>query len=518
MHIPKMNGLKIGVRMSAGYASVLMLVALMMAVGVWSLKSTTAAMRAMMNVPLQKERLVDEWYATVLVGVYRNASIVMTDDEDYAKRLASEAKDATVGFAKTYEQILALATSPEEKALFARVNERRSTYNAVKNNMIKAKEDGRSADARQIYRTSFVKESPAYLAQIREVIKFEHRELENVAVQVGADAARSVWLLSLICVAVIAAGAGFAWSITISITRPLARTVELADAVASGDLTRTVAFGGRDEIAALTNSLGRMSQRLQVVLAEVRQSSDSIQIASGEVAVGNQDLASRTEQAAGHLERTASSMEELAGTVRQTSVSAGHASRLAVSAAEVATRGGSVVQDVIAIMDKISASSSNVAEIIGTIDGIAFQTNILALNAAVEAARAGEQGRGFAVVAAEVRTLAQRSASAAREIKTLISSSVETVESGSHLVAVAGATMVEIVGSVQRVADIIGDITTATSEQSHGISEVSNAVSELDRMTQQNSALVEESAAAAESLKDQAGRLSKVLSGFKLQA
>jgi methyl-accepting chemotaxis protein len=246
-------------------------------------------------------------------------------------------------------------------------------------------------------------------------------------------------------------------------------------------------------------------------VGQVRESSESIEVASTEVATGNVDLSQRTELAAGNLQRTASSMEQLTATVRQSADSARTANQLASSAAEVA-----VVSQVVSTMDEIDASSKKIADIIGVIDGIAFQTNILALNAAVEAARAGEQGRGFAVVAGEVRNLAQRSAEAAREIKTLIGASVGRVESGARLVQDAGATMTEIVASVQRVTDIIGEISAAASEQSQGIGAINGAVTELDRMTQQNAALVEESAAAAESLKEQAKRLAAVVSKFRL--
>jgi methyl-accepting chemotaxis protein len=260
-----------------------------------------------------------------------------------------------------------------------------------------------------------------------------------------------------------------------------------------------------------------MQDRLRGLVGQIRQSADSIQVASAEVASGNADLSVRTEQAASNLQQTASSMEQLTGTVRQSADSASTANQLASSAATVAQRGGQVVSQVVSTMDEINTSSKKIVDIIGTIDGIAFQTNILALNAAVEAARAGEQGRGFAVVASEVRSLAQRSAEAAKEIKALIGASVDKVASGSKLVQDAGSTMTEIVASVQRVTDIIGEITAAAAEQSAGIGQVNTAVTQHDQMTQQNAALVEESAAAAESLKDQAQRLAGVVGTFRLQ-
>ncbi len=303
-----------------------------------------------------------------------------------------------------------------------------------------------------------------------------------------------------------------------SITSPISYAAQVAEAIAGGDLTRSIHIEGKDEAALLLGALLRMQDSLRAVVGQVHESSVSIRNASAEVASGNGDLSHRTEQAAGSLQQTASSMGQLTGTVRHSADSARQASQLAASAAEVAQRGGSVVAEVVATMEEINTSAKKIADIVGTIDGIAFQTNILALNAAVEAARAGEQGRGFAVVAGEVRSLAQRSAAAAREIKILIGTSVERVDAGSKLVADAGSTMNEIVASVQRVSNIIGDISAAAGAQSAGIGQVNTAVASLDSMTQQNAALVEQSAAAAESLKQQAMRLSEVVGTFRLVA
>jgi methyl-accepting chemotaxis protein len=303
-----------------------------------------------------------------------------------------------------------------------------------------------------------------------------------------------------------------------SIVEPIRAAKRAAQIIAEGDLSQSIDAQGRDELADLLRSLAQMQDSLRSLVGQVRSSSDSIGTASTEIATGNQDLSARTEQTASNLQQTASSMEQLTGTVKQSADSARQANQLASSAAEVAARGGVVVSQVVATMEDINASSKKIADIIGVIDGIAFQTNILALNAAVEAARAGEQGRGFAVVASEVRSLAQRSAQAAKEIKGLIGASVEKVEGGSRLVADAGQTMKEIVGSVQRVSDIIGEITAAASEQSEGIGQVNGAVTQLDQMTQQNAALVEESAAAAESLKEQAVRLAQVVATFRLES
>ncbi len=307
-----------------------------------------------------------------------------------------------------------------------------------------------------------------------------------------------------------------AWRITRSVTRPIEGAIQVAERIAEGDLSSTVHVHSHDEIGRLLQAIGAMQDRLRTLVGDIRQSAESISSASVEIATGNHDLSHRTEQQAASLQKTASSMDQLTGTVRHNADSARQADQLASSASEIAARGGSVVEQVVSTMADISTSSKKIADIIGVIDGIAFQTNILALNAAVEAARAGEQGRGFAVVAGEVRSLAQRSAEAAKEIKALISASGERVDSGAKLVSDAGSTMREIVASIQRVTDIMSEITASTSAQSSGIGHVSGEVNQLDQMTQQNAALVEESAAATESLKEQAQRLALAVRAFRL--
>ena len=301
-----------------------------------------------------------------------------------------------------------------------------------------------------------------------------------------------------------------------SICRPLEEARHMAQAIAGGDLSQHIAAEGRDEVADLQRALRDMQQGLGALVAQVRDASGNIATASQEIAMGNHDLSQRTEQTASNAQEAVSSLSQLTATVQQTASSSQMANQLAASASGTATRGGSVVQQAVASMHEISASSRKIGDIIGLIDSIAFQTNILALNAAVEAARAGEQGRGFAVVASEVRSLAQRSAAAASDIKGLIHSSVTAVDGGVRHVEDAGAAMNEIVTSVQRVGDIIGEITAAASEQSAGIGQVNQSVGEIDRMTQQNAALVEESAAAADSLREQAARLSQVVQQFRL--
>ncbi|ALT75955.1 methyl-accepting chemotaxis protein [Paucibacter sp. KCTC 42545] len=325
----------------------------------------------------------------------------------------------------------------------------------------------------------------------------------------GEEVYRSalVWL-ALISLAALAAGALLAMNLIRAITRPLSQAQEATERVAAGDLSQPISFSGNDEIAQLLQGMQRMQQSLIATVGSVRMGADSVATASAEIAQGNADLSSRTEEQASSLEETSATMEQLQATVRQNSE----------SASQVARDGGQVVGEVVSTMRGIETSSTRISDIISVIDGIAFQTNILALNAAVEAARAGEQGRGFAVVAAEVRTLAQRSAAASKEIKGLITSSVEQVQSGTQLVDKAGQTIQDIVSSVQKLADIVGEISSASREQSLGISQVGEAISQLDRATQQNAALVEESAAASESLRNQAQTLVGAVSSFKLDA
>jgi len=339
---------------------------------------------------------------------------------------------------------------------------------------------------------------------------------EASVARAAASSARAT-MLSLVAMLLGASGA-IAAGVVVSrtIVRPLKHAVQVAQAVAAGDLSMAIEVRTQDETGHLLAALHAMNASLKTIVTEVRTGADTIALASTEIAQGNLDLSARTEQQAAALEETASSMEELTSTVRMNADNANQANQMAMQARDVAVNGEAVVKRAVATMGLISESSTHIADIIGVIDSIAFQTNILALNAAVEAARAGEQGRGFAVVAAEVRTLAQRSASAAKEIKTLIGGSVSRVEAGSLLVTETGTTMVQIIASVQRVTEIMAEINAATAEQSAGIEQVNMAVIEMDTTTQQNAALVEEAAAAAQALREQTVALTGVVSVFKL--
>ncbi len=357
--------------------------------------------------------------------------------------------------------------------------------------------------------------------KIDEIVDFIAAQSKKNATEAAAAAeatARSAAITLLVVVAITTAvGAAIVWWIVRGITRPLGEAIDIAKTVAAGDLSSDVEVKTRDEVGELLGALKQMSGNLSDIVSRVRAGTETIASASNEVAHGSMDLSTRTEQQASSLEETASSMTELTSTVRQNNENATQARKLADEASHVAVRGGATVSEVVQTMGAINESSRKIVDIIGVIDGIAFQTNILALNAAVEAARAGEQGRGFAVVAGEVRNLAHRSAAAAKEIKELIGDSVERVEAGSRLVGEAGVTMEEVVNSVRRVTSIIGEIAVATGEQRDGIEQISDAITQMDSVTQQNAALVEEAAAAAEALQQQAASLSEAVSVFKLR-
>ena len=508
--------IKIGKRLGIGFVLILAMTVVIATVGVWRLNDVATSTRAMMAEPLTKERLITDWYGLNFASIRRTAAIVKSSDPALGPYFKEDSAASVKRAAELLKQIEPLISGEQEKALFAKILEQRKLYSASRDGAVKAKADGDVEGAAIILDGAFTPAAKVYQDLLQELVTMQRTSIDATAKQIDASAVRDTSVISMLTVFAVAFGVLCSWLLTTGITRPLRQALALAETVAAGDLTHTVTTSAKDETGALLTALGNMNNNLVSIVSQVRSGTDSIATASSEIAAGNLDLSSRTEQQAGSLEETASSMEELTGTVKQNADNARQANQLAITAAGIASRGGAVVAEVVATMGSINASSRKIVDIISVIDGIAFQTNILALNAAVEAARAGEQGRGFAVVASEVRNLAQRSSQAAKEIKGLIDDSVSKVDIGAKLVDQAGATMDEVVASVKRVTDIIGEISSASTEQTHGIEQVNQAIVQMDQVTQQNAALVEEAAAAAGSLQDQAHGLAQVVSVFKL--
>ena len=456
------------------------------------------------------------WKALSQLNVERAYVLsVSTDDELilHTQKLVEVSSGNVVALQK---QLEAEATSAQDQQLLARMAQQRNQMRVFSLKAQEARQAGGMEGAVQIIEEQFKPVTVQYAALQDAFVQLQESQRDQA--KQGGDRQRTLtyWTGAGMAAVLLAVGMLLAHMLVRSMTQPLQRAVELTDRIASGDLTASADDERKDELGHLLRSLSAMAARLRGVVGDVRSGVESVSSASTQIAMGNQDLSARTEQTAANLQQTAASMEQLTSTATQSADTARQANQLSVSASGTATHGGAVAQQAEASMADIAASSRKISDIIGLIDSIAFQTNILALNAAVEAARAGEQGRGFAVVASEVRSLAQRSAAAASEIKGLISASTSAVDGGVRHVQGTGNTMQDIVASVQRVGDIIGEISAAASEQSSGIGQVGQAVGEIDRMTQQNAALVEQSAAAAESLREQAQRLAQVVQQFRL--
>jgi len=511
-----MKNYRIGVRLGIGFVAMLMLMAVMVGIAVWRLQGIGDATDDMVKNALQKERTANQWHAAIKENGVRTFAVMRSDDAEFQKYFQTQIDNESKRISEVQKRVEAAVTSPQEKQLFDNVGKLRAAYRTAREDIFKMKAAGKVEEAKQLTNTKLVKMMDDYAASVLTYANYQTQVIDDSAGEIYQSYQSGRTLLLSLGLIELVLGGLLGWLLTLSITRPLNEAVNIAETVASGDLTSHIDGSGKDETSKLLQALKTMNDNLLNIVGEVRNGTDTIATASSEIASGNLDLSARTESQAGALEETASAMEELTSTVKQNADNARQANQLAVSASEVAVQGGSVVGRVVDTMGAINESSKKIVDIISVIDGIAFQTNILALNAAVEAARAGEQGRGFAVVASEVRSLAQRSAAAAKEIKALIDDSVEKVGSGSKLVEQAGATMTEVVASVKRVTDIVGEISSASQEQSDGIEQVNRAITQMDETTQQNAALVEEAAAAAQSLQDQASTLTRVVSVFKL--
>jgi methyl-accepting chemotaxis protein len=500
----------------SAFAVVAAVLFVVFAFGAMRLSSVRVAAEDLAKVQGEKVRLATLWKGLVMTNVTRVQAANASTDPSVEAMFKDVIPKAVEEITQVQKALDAIPLDDEERAQLKRIDtERQKVLTELK----RAKDLRAAGDlqgASTIARGPFTAATGPYYEELDRFVGIQQRHVKEAIDAMEADGERLRLVLIAIVLGVVGAGALGAWGLTRSIKAPLDETVDVARRIAGGDLSRGLRTQRHDEFGDLMRAMETMRAELARLVRGVRAGATHIAESSGEIAHGNQDLSSRTEQQASSLQQTAASMEELTSTVQQSALTARQASELAASATAVAKKGGSVVHQVVSSMADIESQSRKIADIIGVIDGIAFQTNILALNAAVEAARAGEQGRGFAVVAAEVRTLAQRSAQAAKEIKGLIGSSVERVSDGSRLVHDAGATMDEIQRAIQQVADLIGEISAATQQQSSGISEVNQAVSQLDQATQQNAALVEQASAASRALSDESAKLEKAVQVFRL--
>ena len=513
--------MKVGNRIASVVGAIVLLLVLVVGTGLGALRSLHGEVAELTGDRVPKLEKVGDWQVSLLQSARHSRDAVILDDAEKIKAEIAALAEERAARGEILKWLQDRANTEQGRSALSALQDARNKYSDSEARFIKLIEAGESAAGKQ---QLLAEMRPLQLEYLKGITAFAEVQKKIVAEKsASAESTNSTTMTAMLLISgLVLATAIFAtYLLTRSITRQLGGepgyAADVARQIATGNLAVEVDTGNADAGSVLV-AMKEMRDSLVRIVGQVRQSSDSIATGSSQIAAGNQELSGRTEQQASALEETAASMEELTATVRQSADNAKQANQVAVSASEAAAKGGEVVEQVVTTMDAIAASSKKIAEIINVIDGIAFQTNILALNAAVEAARAGDQGRGFAVVAGEVRNLAQRSAQAAREIKSMISDSVQKVDAGSKLVNNAGASMREIVGQVKRVTDLIGEITTASQEQSSGIGQVNEAVTQMDQGTQQNAALVEESAAAADNLKEQAERLIQAVSVFRLSA
>ena len=506
-------------RLVVAFSVFIVLLMLMAGMGEWrlfALNRVTANMANAAGVNSRVERLLGDWLGQTQANAVRAMVLISSDDPELKRVLSPQLAAATQQISQLQKEAEGLVEGSRARALLNEVGVKRKNYLALRGTALEKKQAGQTEDALALLNQSMVPAGDTYVRSVRSLVEHYAAQAQEDGAAAAATAATGRDILLGACAAAVLFGILFSWWITSSISRPLRKAASVAAQVAEGDLTVTLEAGEISETGHLLQALAHMTASLRSLLGEMSAGAHIVSETSAQIAQGNLDLSQRTEEQASTLEETASSMEELTTTVAQNAQSARQASRLASSASEVAQRGGQVVDQVLSTMDEILDASQKIGDIVGVIDGIAFQTNILALNAAVEAARAGEQGRGFAVVAAEVRHLAHRSAAAAKEIKTLISDTVQKVQAGSSLTDTAGHTMVEVVSSVKEVSDLIAEIAAASQEQSSGIAQINTALAQMDQVVQQNASLVEEATAATESMKEEANWLRQVVSRFKL--
>ena len=507
---------KIGTRLGIGFAVVLGLLVAVLLVGLYSMGQLSARTHDIVtdkNVKMAAANTMSDNVRNITLAI---TSVVVAPTEALVQAELAKIGEARKKYGAAKETLQKKISTDKETALMAELDAALKAGAPLNNKVIELRNAGQTDEAIAFLTQQAAPSLKRVLGALDSLVAYEGEQAAQAATDAETlSASARASMLALGSVAVLL-GAFVAWIITRSITQPINAAVSVAETVASGDLSSHIVVNSGDETGRLLGALKAMNTSLLGVVAQVRNGTDAISTASSEIAAGNLDLSSRTEEQASSLEETASAMEELTSTVKQNADNARQANQLAKSASEVAVRGGSIVSQVVDTMGTINASSRKIVDIIGVIDGIAFQTNILALNAAVEAARAGEQGRGFAVVATEVRTLAQRSTAAAKDIKDLIQASASTVDLGHAQVSQASATMDTVVASVQQVSTIMAEIAQASDEQRSGIEQVNQAIAQMDQVTQQNAALVEEAAAAADALQEQAQELNQVVGVFKL--
>ncbi|MBC3860587.1 MCP four helix bundle domain-containing protein [Undibacterium jejuense] len=510
------NNLNIGKRLSIGFSLTLIIMLIMVIVSIVRLNEISRRSQEILDNNAVSVASGLEIASLIQENGSRTLEMILTSDQNGRTKLYTAIDTNKKKINELLETIGQLAQTDEEKKSLEKLKTSMAGFVTAFSKTADLIELDQKDDATAMMQSTTFPALRQALNDIAHLCDIQKAAMTENGNQIKSNISFSRNLMLILGLAALAISSAFAVWIARSITRPLDAAVSVAKKVADGDLTGKIQVNSSDETGQLLSALADMNNNLVMTISQVHRSTEMISTASGEIAAGNADLSSRTENQASSLEETASSMEELTSTVKQNADNAKTANQLAISASDVAIKGGSIVGQVVTTMGSIKDSSGKIVDIIGVIDSIAFQTNILALNAAVEAARAGEQGRGFAVVATEVRNLAQRSASAAKEIKGLIDDSVEKVNFGNELVGQAGVTMEEIVTSIKHVADIMSEITAASQEQSAGIEQVNLAIAEMDEMTQQNAALVEQAAAAAESMQEQAGALAQAVSIFKL--